>query len=751
MPLCRVFHCKTNTGQTDIPCHRFPAKDLETSRRWLIACKIQWEGSLKNYKFRNKIVCGLHFAPSDYEDDTYSKVMLADGKIEKARPKRLKPGVVPTLNLTKLSDPKPRLISQQRAVRQEKEAQKRTVNSKKQSHGKYPGKQEQCQPPVEELPLPEQPTKGNDHEYCIPTPKRPSAKPLHTPAPTKPRRIEYKEDAEDEEEVPVKPGKKDTDYEPSSSSSSSDEECSTEELIREIINDSKYIVFNSCLRSLIGQCRCHCGSVLLIYDHVDKYSEEKSELGSLKGSMLTVKTTCLKGHPWEWSSQPLIGEGKEAVPAGNLMLSAAMLFSGTSFAKASHMASFMNLRFISEGTKIGHEGSFIFPVVHESWYHEKHTLWRSLEGTPVRGCGDARCDTPGYCAKYCTYVMMEMDTGKILDIETLSVNEASSSNAMEKEACHRLLDRLKENDVELSIFCTDRHASIAKMMREEYADIDHQFDMWHLAKSVTKKLHAKARQKECQELNPWISSIKNHLWWAAASCNGNSIELTEKWRSVVHHVVDRHDWGGSQQYHQCVHDPLPPEEREAKKWLEEGSEAHEALGKVINDNTLLKGINKVNLFCHTGKTEVFNSSLLKFAPKRSNFGYEGMVVRTKLAAIENNMNTGRVQARVQHETKHSGPAGSLRYKVVYPKAKKDWVAKPIYEGKEYGYVYDLIEDVLLRKLAKKKGTDKKFFDPPAKALEKNIAGAENPGKAVVIAAHQSRFGTGDQLGHPIGS
>ncbi len=97
----------------------------------------------------------------------------------------------------------------------------------------------------------------------------------------------------------------------------------------------------------------------------------------------------------------------------------------------------------------------------------------------------------------------------------------------------------------------------------------------------------------------------------------------------------KHELGGTQEYHECKHEPLSEDEQEGKKWLVEGSEAHDALGKVINDKHLMKGLKQVNLFCHTGKTEVFNSSLLKHAPKRIHYSYEGTVVRTKLAAIEN--------------------------------------------------------------------------------------------------------------------
>ena len=52
-------------------------------------------------------------------------------------------------------------------------------------------------------------------------------------------------------------------------------------------------------------------------------------------------------------------------------------------------------------------------------------------------------------------------------------------------------------------------------------EIDHQFDPWHLAKSVSKKLATASKKSGCNDLAPWIPSIVNHLWWSAESCNRN--------------------------------------------------------------------------------------------------------------------------------------------------------------------------------------------------------------------------------------
>lgn len=61
------------------------------------------------------------------------------------------------------------------------------------------------------------------------------------------------------------------------------------------------------------------------------------------------------------------------------------------------------------------------------------------------------------------------------------------------------------------------------------------------------------------------------------------------WISVLHHVVDVHEWlltyGNS---NKCDHGPLT-DERE-KKWLEKDSSAHESLRRIVLDKRLLGNI-----------------------------------------------------------------------------------------------------------------------------------------------------------------
>ena len=107
-----------------------------------------------------------------------------------------------------------------------------------------------------------------------------------------------------------------------------------------------------------------------------------------------------------------------------------------------------------------------------------------------------------------------------------------------------------------------------------------------------------------------------------------------------------------------------------------------------------------------------------------------MVARAQLTAPDHNANCGRKQAVVQ-----SGPrAGQARHKVSFPKAQKQWVAKPIKEKKSYAYVMVLMDTV-----ANACETGEVEIEPEARHLPKNISGNAPPSKQELVQKHQSRF------------
>ena len=102
---------------------------------------------------------------------------------------------------------------------------------------------------------------------------------------------------------------------------------------------------------------------------------------------------------------------------------------------------------------------------------------------------------PGYSAKCCTYTVMEQSSDKILDFQLIQVSEVANSPAMEKVGLERCLQKLSTAEVTVQTLATDRHLQITNFIENDHAHIKHEFDVWHFAKAVTKRLSAKTNKK----------------------------------------------------------------------------------------------------------------------------------------------------------------------------------------------------------------------------------------------------------------
>lgn len=96
---------------------------------------------------------------------------------------------------------------------------------------------------------------------------------------------------------------------------------------------------------------------------------------------------------------------------------------------------------------------------------------------------------------------------------------------MEPEGLDRCIERVQQDGMEITTLATDRHLQIATMMKTKFNGITHQYDVWHVAKGIVKKLTEKAKAKKRSDLSPWIQSISNHLWWCCKECGGNADRL----------------------------------------------------------------------------------------------------------------------------------------------------------------------------------------------------------------------------------
>jgi len=101
--------------------------------------------------------------------------------------------------------------------------------------------------------------------------------------------------------------------------------------INDIPGERKFIVFESQLMMLFKLCRS-CGQ---------KMVELKT---STMGTLFEVNGICPDGHVLHWESQPVV----RRIPAGNLLLAAAILLSDQTFTSFANLADVLNLVMFGE-------------------------------------------------------------------------------------------------------------------------------------------------------------------------------------------------------------------------------------------------------------------------------------------------------------------------------------------------------------------------------------------------------------------
>ncbi|XP_061193060.1 uncharacterized protein LOC133201277 [Saccostrea echinata] len=256
---------------------------------------------------------------------------------------------------------------------------------------------------------------------------------------------------------------------------------------------------------------------------------------------------------------------------------------------------------------------------------------------------------------------------------------------MEKEGFIRSTNHIQERGIKIKGIITDRHVQIVKHIREEMPETVHHFDVWHVAKGLKKKLTAMSKEKGYEQLQEWIRSICNHLYWSAASTpDGNGQLLLKKWQSVANHVQNIHEHDG-ELYNTCPHGPLEGIERH-KKWLKPGSKLTEKFSDLVFSNQMKKDVPKLSPGSQTAALEGFHAVVNHFAPKMIGFSYHGMLSRLILAALHFNENGMREQATTKE--------GKKRFDVVFPKYKKgEYTVREVKVECTYGYVKKLMSAV----------------------------------------------------------
>ncbi|KAJ8311197.1 hypothetical protein KUTeg_011260 [Tegillarca granosa] len=343
------------------------------------------------------------------------------------------------------------------------------------------------------------------------------------------------------------------------------------------------------------------------------------------GSFLAVKALCECGEFLSWNSQPLSG----TLPLGNLLTAAAILFAGCHPSQVLTMFQHASVQMICQRTYNNLQTLYLVPAISSVYQFKQLNLFEEIKetGVALRLGGDARCCSPRHTAKYGSYSLIDLTKAKILDIQLVQSNEVKNSYSMELEGLKCCLAFLMENNLKLFHLIIDRHSQVKAYMAKEHPEVTHWFDCWHVAKGIYKKLEAAGKRRSCKNLSDWARSISNHLYWCAASSEGDGDLVHDKWISILNHVTNIQE-GHEGKYQSCQHGQLAN-----RKWIKRDSKAFLELEKVIKGRLLVKDVKNKSPAEQTSGLEAFHRVVCHFAPKLVHFFHAQMEARSVLAKL----------------------------------------------------------------------------------------------------------------------
>ena len=207
------------------------------------------------------------------------------------------------------------------------------------------------------------------------------------------------------------------------------------DLPSKVTDEKNYIVFENAFDNLIMDLRCpSCG--------MSAYKVEKH----VSGTAVQIHAECVEGHLIiDWKSQTFLGK----MVAGNLLCSAATLYSGETYSHIANWAKFLNLLFIGHSQFYEIQRDILVPSINETFEVPKKAVKQELNGNETWYSGDARYNSPGYSAEYGSYSLMGQKSKKIITTQLVHVKEAGSSNACEQEGFRRCLAELESDNIKI--------------------------------------------------------------------------------------------------------------------------------------------------------------------------------------------------------------------------------------------------------------------------------------------------------------
>ena len=156
--------------------------------------------------------------------------------------------------------------------------------------------------------------------------------------------------------------------------------------------------------------------------------------------MLIVMLLYAENHETVWYSQPNLS----GIAAGNIFLSAAILFTGNTFQRIKEHMDVINASFISQTTFNKIQKKYLFPIIHRMYTTNRQLIIDNVaEKGDIDLLDNGRYDSPGYNAKYDTYTVLDKNSGLILDVNVSHVRIARNSTRLELDGLKQVLELLE--------------------------------------------------------------------------------------------------------------------------------------------------------------------------------------------------------------------------------------------------------------------------------------------------------------------
>ncbi|EGT56887.1 CBN-DGK-4 protein [Caenorhabditis brenneri] len=292
----------------------------------------------------------------------------------------------------------------------------------------------------------------------------------------------------------------------------------------------------------------------------------------------------------------------------------------------------------------------------------KIVLAESQNNGGIHLSGDAMYSSPGYCANFCRYAILDVATNFVIGtalvgktkktgnfFKNSSVYEqtklSESSKSMEPKGLEVALNEIQKwasddpRNAKILSITTDRDATVGKILSTKFPLIRQFYDLWHYGRNLQKAIWKKLTQKQWAPVRPWLKPLINQLYYSLENSDGDGKKKVEKFLSFFLHCQNVHSRFKTvngfkfTKVHKCGHGATAVSRND---YFDSKNSVHKRalalLWGMCATTKRLKALENISPFFATSEVESFNSVATLYHTKEL-FFKESYPMRVKISVI----------------------------------------------------------------------------------------------------------------------